>query len=213
MKQEFFHQPTTFGRAIFVLSAAFLAFGIVLGSVMFHAAISPCYYETVARIQVDSDGSWEDVARRTSESITSEQSIGRVIKELGLEEKWAGQFHYSSAATRRFLRWAIEARPIRISRLIDVRARCRDSGDAARIANKLAEMRASDSPRIWIIDQASPGRRPVLPRVALRFFLGSLAGLATGFAVAVFLLRRSEPPLGPSLLATEETRKGTVSTE
>ena len=113
----------------------------------------PAHYESKARIKVDRDvtditfsdsrlsgGVYDPYFIQTEfETIQSEQVLGKVVKDLQLDEKWAkngGKISTNEAIAK--LKGMLDLKPVRSTRYIDIQVKGRKAEEAAEIANSVA---------------------------------------------------------------------------
>ena len=140
-----------------VSGLALLGIGLVMILLGVRVLISPTLYDSTVRIRVERDQSgvsgWGDQRGMTSydpyfiqtefEVIQSEAFLGKVIQDLDLNTEWgrkyAGGERLKTDETMGLLRSKLELWPVRNTTLIEVRVSSDTPGEAARIANAVAE--------------------------------------------------------------------------
>ena len=117
------------------------------------------------------------------EFMQSPATLGRVIDELNLARTWGKEFGLGSplapSETLALLRARIDLRPVRNTRLIEIRVFSRKPAEAAEIANAIAESCRDSRSQIAsadIADMAVPGLKPVRPNKPLNLALGVMGG-------------------------------------
>jgi uncharacterized protein involved in exopolysaccharide biosynthesis len=161
------------------------------------------------------------------EIIRSEAVLGQAAGQLDLNAQWgkkyAGGAPLKTSKSLDLLKRRLDLLPIRNTGTIQIRAFSDNSNEAAALANAIAQAyvgyheaeaaRETDAnvkaalPRVFIIDSARPGLRPVRPNKPLNILLGAVLGIflgsvaGAGSAGITFLRRRSKGP-GNSLKAS-----------
>jgi uncharacterized protein involved in exopolysaccharide biosynthesis len=140
-----------------VSGLALLGLGLVLVILGIWLVVSPTIYQSTACVRINHDqldaSRWGDSRTATShdpwfiqtefEVIQSEVILGKVIQDLDLNEEWskryAGGERLKTYEAMGLLRARLELRPVPKTSLIEIRVSSDKPGEAARIANAIAE--------------------------------------------------------------------------
>lgn len=183
--------------AVIAGMSVFLVVVIATGALTFAL---PKMYMSVARIQVQpaTPNPQEPVPfdpyfiQTEMEKLRSMEVAHRVAERLNLKREWAGRFGAESMSTREAaiqLNQRLDLRQTRNTWLIEIRFYSESAGEAAEIANAVAETSREMRPNhITIVDRAEPSRRPVRPNVPLNLALGVGAGALLGLITAGIVL-------------------------
>jgi capsular polysaccharide biosynthesis protein len=116
--------------------------------------------------------------------IQSEAILDKVINDLDLNRAWgrkhAGGNPLSSSETLSLLKARMDVRPIRNTRLIEIRVFSDQPSEAAALANSIAQSYRDYRSRVMpadIVDQAVPGLRPVRPNKPANIVFGAMSGM------------------------------------
>ncbi len=203
------------------LPAFLTVYLIVFGASALVTAIMPEFYISTSRIEIQrnaAQASSPNLAPRVSGFydpyfiqtefivIQSEVVLGKVIRDLGLDDKWRQRYGGGRALKPQevleLLKKHLDLRPVRNANLIEIRVFSELPDEAALIANKIAEEyqaleHTSSTPggneasvSVQIVDTARPGLRPVRPNKALNLAIGALAGLLLGTIVGNIVSNR-----------------------
>jgi capsular polysaccharide biosynthesis protein len=144
------------------------------------------------------------------EVIQSEAVLGKAVQKLGLDRAWGKKYLAESGRltipeTVGLLKARLDLRPVRNTSFVEIRAYSESAGEAAEIANAIAEAcqrhhhdlaiaavqarqldRRNDlqpgaavagAAQVEIMDSAVPGIRPVWPNKPLNLVLGAFGGM------------------------------------
>ena len=194
------------------VSRAFFNWFMIVFLVVFGASagitfIMPESFVSTARIHIEpgSAGTGRELSRGYDpyliytefEVIQSGAILGKVIDNLGLEQKWSRRYGRGQPLTQSeslaMLKHGLDLRPVRNTSLLEIRYFAESAEDAASIANEIARVyqQAGESGtavaggpllKISIVDPATPGLRPVRPNKPVNLAIGALAGLLLGTA-------------------------------
>jgi G-rich domain on putative tyrosine kinase len=164
-----------FSRTVFF--SVFLLVAITATIVTF---ILPQYYAGTARVHVNGDPA------AALEAIRSEAVLAQVVEKLNLNGEWGRKFNngvpLKTDDSVRWLKTRAAIHPGGDGSLIDVTFYSEDSGEAARIANAVAETCQAQQPsgQVEIVDPAKPAHVPAKPNKNLNIAIGIVAGLVLG---------------------------------
>jgi capsular polysaccharide biosynthesis protein/tRNA A-37 threonylcarbamoyl transferase component Bud32 len=192
------------------LSSFLTVYLVVFGASALVTAIMPESYLSMTRIEIQRNAaqpSSPNLAPRVSgfydpyfiqtefEVIQSDVVLGKVIRDLDLENKWGQRYGRGQRLKPQevlgLLKMHMDLRPVRSSNLIEIRVFSEIPEEAAVIANKIAEdyqayeqstfgATTASPVSVQIVDVANPGPRPVRPNKAMNLAIGALAGLLLG---------------------------------
>ena len=163
-------------------------------------ALAPAQFEATVRVSVErvtstaihSPGSAGDPnwLAHVLDQIQSKAVLVAAITNLQLDQFWAKQQHRETPLameeTERELKGRLEVRPGRGTALIEISLRAYEPGEAARLANAVAEaFRVSGAAKVEIVEAASaPGRasraKNPLPVI---LFLGGAVLMVVGYVL------------------------------
>jgi uncharacterized protein involved in exopolysaccharide biosynthesis len=160
--------------------------------------VLPEQYSSAARMSVARNGNQafavdQQFVQAQFELFTSDQVLNRVIEKLGLRHKWAKNRGRApplgTQETLSLLRRRLDARQVRKTALLEVRAFSQDREEAAAIANSLVVayhdlVAAAAKPvAISLLDPAEPALRPSFPNIPLNLTLGAMLSGLLGVGV------------------------------
>ncbi len=194
---------------------------LVLATTLLLTARLPRIYQSTTRVLVRQTtenpprsatraGSGLDPFRLQTELelLRSDKALARVVERLDLNRRWSrehlGTGTLQTPETTAILADHLEVRQFRNTDMFEIRVYDRNPGQAAEIANGVAEayretrgrLRDTDHLEAVIVDSAEPGLRPIRPNVPLNVFVALLVGLPLGVFAGVawwWHLRRSPP--------------------
>lgn len=135
--------------------------------------------------------------------IQSRMVLQPVVTRHSLTVLWAQQYNIPGGLTAlectELLKRRLEVRQLPNSALVDIRFYAPDRGEAAAIANSIADVyqELSKPGRVEIIDRAAPSRRPSRPNHLTNLFLGVIGGGILGAIGAATTFLAHRPPVKP----------------
>lgn len=197
------NRPWRIGLGIFLI---FLGTGLPLVTTVAAYLLPPTYSaKTVISVEVGSHAPWPRAMDEIG-SIGSTTVLEQVASELNLSVEWGKRFKQSAPLprdlTRRLLRKSVSVRQLQNSTLLDIIVTSANPGEAAVIANRIADVYRRcvaqegrpDGKSVSIIERAEPVPRPIRPNKPLMIVLGTAFGfvlVALGVLSALSSRRRS----------------------
>ena len=180
----------------------FIAFLVIVVLAIGVTLILPRTYVGVARVQLADDNA-EHIQTECAE-IQSSDCLRKVISDLKLAERWNKKYGVpanNEDQIEKLLRSRIDVQAVRNTSLAGIWVYDEHGGEAADIANALAEAYCALHGG-KIIDRAILPLKPIRPNFLLNIFIGVLLGLGfgvfTGIVVGLFSfwrMRKASPPL------------------